>query len=212
MFSGIRFFHFMLEGRRFTVYTDHKPLTSTLKRVSEPWTARQQRHLAYIAEYTSNLRHIAGVSNVVADTLSRPPLMVEAAASKPGRVNEPYGSRPASAAVGRLLAVAAASSTVDYSWLAQEQRGCAATQAGVASSSVTIRPFEVEGVPLLCNVSGGAVRLLVAQPCRRAVFLAIHSIAHPGVRASKHMLASRFVWPGMSADIAAWCRECQDCA
>jgi hypothetical protein len=63
----------MLEGREFAVFTDHKPLTSALKRVSEPWTARQQRQLAYIAEYTSDLRHIAGVANVVADTLSRPP-------------------------------------------------------------------------------------------------------------------------------------------
>jgi hypothetical protein len=72
VFCGIRFFRFMLEGRKFVVYTDHKPLTSVLKRVYEPWTARQQRHLAYIAEYTSDLRHIAGVSNMVADTLSRP--------------------------------------------------------------------------------------------------------------------------------------------
>jgi hypothetical protein len=83
VFSGLRFFHFMLEGREFTVYTDHKLLTSALKRVSEPWTARQQCHLAYIAEYTSDLLHIASVVNVVADTLSRPPLLDEAAASKP---------------------------------------------------------------------------------------------------------------------------------
>jgi hypothetical protein len=41
VFSGIRFFRFMLEGRKFTVYTDHKPLTSARKRVSEPWTALQ---------------------------------------------------------------------------------------------------------------------------------------------------------------------------
>lgn len=52
------------------VYTDHKPLTSALMRVSELWTARHQRHLAYITEYTGKLRHIAGVSNFVADTLS----------------------------------------------------------------------------------------------------------------------------------------------
>jgi hypothetical protein len=112
VFSGIRFFRFMLEGRRFTVYTDHKPLTSALHRVSEPWTARQQRHLAYIAEYTSDLRHVAGLANVVADTLSRPPVLDVAAtaASKPGRVKEPSGSRPASAACGPVMAVAAASS------------------------------------------------------------------------------------------------------
>ncbi len=214
VFSGIRVFRFMLEGRRFTVYTDHKPLTSALHGVSELWTARQQRHLAYIAEYTSDLRHVAGVADVVADTLSCLPLVDEAAtaASKPGRVKEPPRSRPASAPCGPLLAVAAASSGVDYTWLAREQPGCADTKKAMSSPSLTIRNFDLEGVPLLCDVSSRAVRPLVARPCRRAVFLAIHSIAHPGVRASKRMLASRFVWPGMATDVASWCRECQDCA
>jgi hypothetical protein len=55
------------------MYTDHKPLTHAVARVSDPWTARQCWHLAYIAEYTSDIQHVAGTANVVADTLSRPP-------------------------------------------------------------------------------------------------------------------------------------------
>jgi hypothetical protein len=72
-FLGIRHFRFMLEGRAFTIYTDHKPLTTAINRTSDPWTARQCRQLAYVAEYTSDIRHIAGTSNMVADALSRPP-------------------------------------------------------------------------------------------------------------------------------------------
>jgi hypothetical protein len=72
-FLGIRHFRYMLEGRHFTIYTDHKPLTTAINRASDPWTARQCRQLAYVAEYTSDIRHIAGTSNVVADALSRPP-------------------------------------------------------------------------------------------------------------------------------------------
>ena len=37
-FAGIRHFRYMLEGRPFTIYTNHKPLTA-LGKVSEPWTA-----------------------------------------------------------------------------------------------------------------------------------------------------------------------------
>jgi len=70
---GIRHFRFMLEGRQFTLYTDHKPLTHALAKAVEPWTARQSRHLSYLAEFTNNIRHISGADNVVADTLSGPP-------------------------------------------------------------------------------------------------------------------------------------------
>ncbi len=81
----------MLEGRRFTIFTDHKPLTYALSRVSEPWTARQACHLSYMAEYTSDIRHIAGVNNIVADTLSRPPGAVPPA-SVATAVKAPLGS------------------------------------------------------------------------------------------------------------------------
>ena len=63
---GIRHFRFMLEGRPFTLYTDHKLLTHALAlaKAVEPWTARQSRHLSYLAEFTSDIRHISGVDNV----------------------------------------------------------------------------------------------------------------------------------------------------
>ncbi len=35
-FLGIRHFRFMLEGRAFTIYTDHKPLTTAINRASDP--------------------------------------------------------------------------------------------------------------------------------------------------------------------------------
>jgi hypothetical protein len=59
--AGICHFRFLLEGRRFSVLTDHKPLTYALGRTSEPWTARQARHLSYIAEFTGDIRHVSGI-------------------------------------------------------------------------------------------------------------------------------------------------------
>ena len=53
--------------------SDHKPLTFALHRQSDAWSACQQQHLSYVAEYTSDIRHVAGKENVVADCLSRPP-------------------------------------------------------------------------------------------------------------------------------------------
>jgi hypothetical protein len=63
-FSAVRHFRFLL--------TDHKPLVAAMSRVSPPWSARQQRQMAYLAEFTADFRHTPGTTNVVADALSRP--------------------------------------------------------------------------------------------------------------------------------------------
>jgi len=69
---GIHHFCFMLEGRRFTLFTDHKLLVFALSKAAEPWTPRQCRHLSYVAEFTGDIRHIAAQDNMVAHTLSYP--------------------------------------------------------------------------------------------------------------------------------------------
>ncbi len=70
--SGIKHFRSRLEGRPFQLWTDHKPLIFALHRVSPPTSGRQQRHLAFLSEYTNQLVYLPGTSNVVADALSRP--------------------------------------------------------------------------------------------------------------------------------------------
>ena len=47
-------------------------MTLALFRVSLPWSARQQRHLAYLAEFTSSVVHVPDIKNVMADALSKP--------------------------------------------------------------------------------------------------------------------------------------------
>ncbi len=69
-FSAVR--HFLSEGRRFRLLTDHKPPVTALFRTTPSWSACQQRQLLFIAEYTSDIRHTLGQENVVADVLSRP--------------------------------------------------------------------------------------------------------------------------------------------
>jgi RNase H-like domain found in reverse transcriptase len=57
VFLAIRYFRFMLEGRRFIVFTEHRPLVGALRCISEPWSARQQWQLSFISEFTANIRH-----------------------------------------------------------------------------------------------------------------------------------------------------------
>jgi hypothetical protein len=96
--------------------------------------------------------------------------------------------------------------------LAEAQASCTETQAAAASTSLQIKPFQVGGKDLICDVSLSNPRPLVPVSFRRAAFYHIHSIVHPGIRATKRMISARYVWRGMAADIAGFCRDCQRCA
>ena len=56
LYLAIQHFRYFLEGREFTAFTGHKPLTFAFAKVSEPWSAWQQRHLAAISEYTTCIK------------------------------------------------------------------------------------------------------------------------------------------------------------
>jgi cleavage and polyadenylation specificity factor subunit 1 len=184
-YEAIRHFRWSLEGRSFILYTDHKPLTHALSRVSDPWTPRQQRHLAYVAEFTSDIRHVAGRDNQAADAMSRPP--VAAVAPAPGE-------------------------QIDYADMAAQQSTCQATQQLAASSTLLVVRLELNGTQLLCDVSTGTPRPLVPVAWQKRIFHALHGLAHPGKRATRRLVSSRFVWKGCAAAVNTWCNECTGCA
>ena len=70
--QGIRHFKHMVEGRAFTLYTDHQSLIPSLAKKTDAPTSRQTNQLSEIAEYTTDIRYLEGKSNFVADALSRP--------------------------------------------------------------------------------------------------------------------------------------------
>ena len=69
-FSAFHHFRFMLEEREFTLFTDHKALTTALFSSSPPWSAHQQHHLSYISKFTRSFVHLPGEKNSVAEALS----------------------------------------------------------------------------------------------------------------------------------------------
>ena len=71
IYLTIRHFRYFLEGRIFSVLTDHKPITYAMKNVSKNLTSRQERHMSYISEFTSDIQHIKGSDYGPADALSR---------------------------------------------------------------------------------------------------------------------------------------------
>ena len=181
LYLATRHFRYFLEGRAFVAFTDHKPLVAAMSKMSDPWSARQQRHLAYVSEFTTDVRHVSGKVNLVADALSR----------------------------CTVDGVAALLPGIDFSAFARAQ---SVEQLVPASSALQLARVDFNPhLTLLCDTSTGRPRPVVPPDFRRAVFDAIHGLAHPSIRSTRRLVAEKFVWPSMNADVARWARSCVAC-
>lgn len=183
VYLAIRHFRYFLEGREFVAYTDHKPLTYAMSRLSDPWSARQQRHLSFISEFTTNIQHLPGKANVVADTLSR-------------------------CFVNSLVAdidYEAMAKDQETDLAVQSFR-----KAGTALKLEDV-PFGDRGATLLCDGSTGQWRPIVPEKWKRKVFLAVHELSHPSIRTTCKLVKQKFMWHGMSRQVSQWAKECLSC-
>lgn len=182
IYSSVRHFRHNLEGQPFIIFTDHRPLTFAFSKKSDSWSPRQIRQLDYISQFCTDIQHISGAENVVADTLSRL-----------NSVNLP------SIDFGDL----AKAQQTD-----EELRELLEN----SNHSLRLQPRTVNPhLELYCDTSHNVVRPYVPKDLRRGVFESLHNLAHPGIRATGRLVRSRFIWPSMSKDVAKWARSCLEC-
>ncbi|MES9975560.1 MAG: reverse transcriptase domain-containing protein, partial [Candidatus Thiodiazotropha sp.] len=184
VYLAIRHFRHLLEGRAFVVYTDHKPLIHALKGASDRYSPRETRHLDFITQFTSDLRHVSGDNNPVADALSR---------------------------VQHLNAVT--HNNIDWHELATAQNSDPDIPHLRKWSSLKLEqiPIPNSNNTILCDVSQGSPRPVVPEEFRKRVFDALHGMSHPGIRASVRLVTDRFVWRQVNKDVRHWARTCLAC-
>lgn len=181
IYESIRYFRHMLEATHFTVYTDHRPICYAFHQRKSNCSPRQYRHLDFISQFTTDIVHIAGKDNVVADTLSR----VE-------ELQMPVD-----------LEVMAELQATDPD-LAEHLNGDTSlrlTKTNVPGSRAV----------LYCDVSTPTPRPFVPQQLRQQVFDCLHSLSHPGANATTKLVAQRFVWPLMRKNCREWAKACLTC-
>ncbi|KAL5474882.1 hypothetical protein EMCRGX_G026906 [Ephydatia muelleri] len=140
-----------------------------MSKVSEPLSNRQQRQLSYISEFTTDIQHIQGKDNPVADSLSRATLD--------------------SVQLGIDYSVMAADQKDD-----PELQAYLTTPTSLLFKEV---PFGQQGITLLCDTSTGQARPVVPVSWRRKVFDLIHDLSHPSIRATRKLISSKFIWKVM---------------
>ena len=55
-YAAVRHFRHFLVGRRFYIFTDHKPLVGAFRSNSEKYSPREVKHLDYLLQFTSDIR------------------------------------------------------------------------------------------------------------------------------------------------------------
>jgi len=71
MYASVKAFKHLVEGTVFHILTDHQPLLKAFPKLTARDLPREERWMEYIALHTSDIRHIKGQDNVVADCMSR---------------------------------------------------------------------------------------------------------------------------------------------
>ena len=183
---AIQHFRFIVEGipaDLFHVATDHKPLTTgknfLCARQNKTQTDRLERTWQFISQFTTDIRHISGKENPVADALSRNAVnscrpnifkMIaeeqERIGMRPG-INDPWPEH----------------------WDIQKH-------------------YETE---VAVDTRASQPRLIVPPKLTKAVFDSVHSIHHPGSKATKKAVSKFYIWPGLATDVSQWCKECSNC-
>ena len=183
VYLGIRHFRHYLEGRDFLIFTDHRTLTFAMAKSAEPWSHRQVRHLEYISQYSTDIRHVAWADNPVADALSRAAIEEVRLGVDFGRMAELQGRDPETTAYRTAI--------TSFRW----------EEIAVGNGRAN----------LLCDTSTGNPRPLVPAEMRKEVFDVVHGLSHPGTSALVRIMTSKFVWHGIAKDVRAWARGCIEC-
>lgn len=181
IYAAIKHYRHMLEGRTFTIYTDHKPLVHAFKQDPLHSSPQQARHLEYIGQFTTDIQHVEGKSNIVADALSR----VEA--------------------IQQLV------SLEDLAQEQQKDEELQKLRNDTSKIKLTQMPVPGSAESVWCDTSTPLPRSYVPHGLRRQVFQSLHGLAHPGTKASARMIKQCYMWPSMQQDCMHWAKAYIQC-
>lgn len=188
IYMAIKHFRKLFEGRNLTIYTDHKPIIFAFTKItkSENEIPRRSRQLSFISEFTTDIRHISGSDNCVADALSR----VETVFC-PSALN--YSELADSQCNDEYLTDTLSHTNSD--------------------NKIKLKKIFLPSCDksIYCEMSTPTARPYLTKEFRRLVFDNLHNLSHPGIRTTKKIICSKYFWKGMNHDITQWAKTCLQC-
>lgn len=205
---GVKKFHQYLFGRKFTLLTDHRPLTSIFgpkSGIPSLAASRMQRWALLLSAHQYDIRYRRSEQHCNADGLSRLPLPdtpPERSQADIFYFKEVHNAPVTAAQVKRFTRNDPVLSEV-MDWISQGKRG---------KMSDHLRPYMNRQNEL--TVQSGCLlwgyRVIIPPPLRKPLLKELHT-SHSGVVRMKEIARSYFWWPGLDAEIEEEAKICPDC-
>ncbi|GFX42214.1 transposon Ty3-I Gag-Pol polyprotein [Trichonephila clavipes] len=158
-------------------FSHHRPLTFVFNKISDSCSPRQLRHLDFILQFSTDIRHVSGSDNSVADALSR------------------------------INALNLSTTDLQHLADSQIKDEELKTLISSYDLSIKLKLLKMgNALEIFCDVSREKVQPYVPEEFRFEVFRSLHNLSHPGICAKKRLIQDRFVWPSMLKDAAKWTR------
>lgn len=186
MYLAVKHFKYLLEGRDNHIYTDHKPLTTAFHQNLDKASARQARHLDFISQITTDIRHVPGNQNITADILSRI-----------NSINAFPSLNYDDLAEDQLV----------------DDELISILNGNNSKVTVKLSHFIIPGSSkkVVCDTSTSQIRPFITKKFRNDVLRATHNLSHPGSRSTAKMVSQRFFWPGIQNDSRQFAKHCLSC-
>lgn len=182
IYQSVKHFKYMIDGRNCIIYTDHKPITFAFLQKPDKASPRQLRHLDYIGQFSTDIRHVSGKDNIIADALSR----IESVSSN----------------LSLELIASSQQNDVELEKILKDTSSkLKLTKMAVPNSNLTI----------FCDISTNFVRPFITTNLRKPIFELLHNLTHPGKRTTIKIINEKYVWPNMNVNINKWVKECIAC-
>ena len=207
---GIKKFHQYLYGRRFTLLTDHKPLTDIFgpkKGIPPLAAARLQRWAILLSAYKYDIRYKPSGSHGNADALSRCPLQ--------GKAEESTLAEPNVFNVSQLRALPVTNEQLQIARRTDPvlSRVLVYVRSGwPASVDDSLKPYSSRRQELTierdCVMWG--IRVIIPAKLQPQVLQELHS-DHPGISRMRSLARSYVWWPGLDKDVEEVVKSCLPC-
>ena len=190
-------FRNILLGHKIVVYTDHKNLI-----YDNLQTDRVLRWRLLLEEFGVDIRYITGVTNIVADVLSRYPTTNEP---------KPMSDAPDLDTMSEIFAQEALEASVfpvNFNVLATYQQQDRDLQVLVESNPLISRKIFRGGEQLICYKE----RIYVPKALRKHVVEWYHTyLMHPGETRTEASIAQHLYWPNIRAQVQQHVKSCVIC-